>query len=312
MNQYPYEGSTRPQEPDVEPDACEDSNCPADSQVPRWLCTTCDCTFCDICWDRQAAHKRGKRGQQGRPHEKTDKRVFDRLISIFDPPEDPQELTLLHSEDEETLWFGVEHTEGEKCTFRNTGRSAALMAATKKFGSSDRYPQLVSFVGQTGEYLLHVSTMIEHVVTSVGAGKSTLIKVLVDLQKFNSPVQKNFFKSPIAGSAKNDRAPTSGDVHLYIDPRTAFDDLPVLYADCEGLEGGESPPRANQLKAKAQKAFFDFNKTVEDRTLEFKSNMSGSDRGAREAAVREIYPRILYTFSDVVVFVLRETRYRLP
>ncbi len=80
----------------------------------------------------------------------------------------------------------------------------------------------------------------------LGAGKSSLMKMLVSLKEqrlsFNSALP---FRSPVVGSVKNDKSPTSGDVHLYVDPETAYGPLPLLYADCEGLEGGETPPRAN-------------------------------------------------------------------
>lgn len=47
---------------------------------------------------------------------------------------------------------------------------------------------------------------------------------------------------------KHDKSPTSGDVHLYADPKTAYTRLPMLYADCEGLQGGEIEPAANKLR----------------------------------------------------------------
>lgn len=53
----------------------------------------------------------------------------------------------------------------------------------------------------------------------LGAGKSTLIKVLVDYQERMKNIQNTEeFPSPVAGSA-NAHAPTSGDVHLYADVR---------------------------------------------------------------------------------------------
>lgn len=58
------------------------------------------------------------------------------------------------------------------------------------------------------------------------------------------------FESPVAGSMKHDKSPTSGDVHLYADPETAYTRLPMLYADCEGLSGGEMEPAANKLRQK--------------------------------------------------------------
>jgi hypothetical protein len=38
--------------------------------------------------------------------------------------------------------------------------------------------------------------------------------------------------------------PTSGDVHLYGDPKTIDSQYPLLFADCEGFYGGNSAPRS--------------------------------------------------------------------
>ena len=118
------------------------------------------------------------------------------------------------------------------------------------------------------------------------------------------------FKSPVAGSVKNDKSPTSGHVHLYTDPETAFGPLPLLYADCEGLDGGETAPVADQLRepsrklVQGQKRQRLFN-TKPRQLVYAKTN---SEARNREWAVKKVYPRLLYTFSDVVVFVLRNTR----
>jgi hypothetical protein len=130
--------------------------------------------------------------------------------------------------------------------------------------------------------------------------------MLVSLKESNlNQAIDDLFKTPISGSVKDDRSPTSGDVHLYIDPQTAFSDLPMLYADCEGLEGGEVPPRAKTIKRMLKQS----PKTVYHGTArEMKVPTDKSQTGLREYAVRNVYPRLLYTFSDVIVFVLKNTR----
>jgi hypothetical protein len=92
-------------------------------------------------------------------HEKTDKTVYERLKNILQPPSDAQELTQLHIEDEDTTWFGIEKDVGGQPIFQDHGRYAALMAETKQPGTSVRYPQLVSFVGQTGRNYIIRRTM---------------------------------------------------------------------------------------------------------------------------------------------------------
>jgi hypothetical protein len=143
--------SSRRQPAPVKVDPCEGSDCPAKPETSRWLCVSCDCTYCDLCWENQAPHKQGKLGQNGLPHEKTSKDVFERLRSIFEPPEKKSELLKLHLEDEETLWFGIEKDENNKYIFNDNGRYTTLMTMTKQPTATERYPLLVSFVGQTGK-----------------------------------------------------------------------------------------------------------------------------------------------------------------
>ena len=114
----------------------------------------------------------------------------------------------------------------------------------------------------------------------------------------------------MVGSVKNDKSPTSGDVHLYVDPDTAYGPLPLLYADCEGLEGGQTAPRATQLREAMQSSGKSQirQRLFGTRPRELIIAKKNSDAKDREWAVRKVYPRLLYTFSDVVVFVLRNTR----
>lgn len=126
--------------------------------------------------------------------------------------------------------------------------------------------------------------------------------------KTNSTAEAHF-QSPVPGSV-NDNMPVSAGVHLYADPRNIMTDAPVLYADCEGLEGGESNPKADTIK-------------VQDRALENRERyvrrsnvvsrklawaLGDKKKSKREYVVTELYPRLLYTFSDVVVFVLRNSK----
>lgn len=143
--------------------------------------------------------------------------------------------------------------------------------------------------------------------TALGAGKSTLIKMLVSLKELNmTKTMDDLFKTPVSGSFKDDRSPTSGDVHLYIDPQSAFSDLPMLYADCEGLEGGEVPPQSKTLLSSIKP------KNIKSDQFTSREMNLPADKalktGTREWAVRNVYPRLLYTFSDVIVFVLKNTR----
>lgn len=118
------------------------------------------------------------------------------------------------------------------------------------------------------------------------------------------------FRSPVVGSIKNDTLPTSGDVHLYVDPETAYGPLPLLYADCEGLDGGEAVPVAYKMRESMHRSGQSHlhRRLFSSHPRELVYAKTNTKARNREWALRKVYPRLLYTFSDVVVFVLRNTR----
>ena len=133
---------------------CEGSECTGAASTARSLCLNCSSVYCESCWDKQGPHQAGKTGPDGLPHERTDKEIYERLKRILDPPESISELSRLHQEDESTIWFGIEKDLNGPPLFLDHGRFAALMADTKQPNGGMRYPQLVSFVGETGEQCL--------------------------------------------------------------------------------------------------------------------------------------------------------------
>ena len=138
-----------------------------------------------------------------------------------------------------------------------------------------------------------------------------------------NPTAKARFPSPVVGSV-NDSIPVSANVHLYGDPHTISTDTPVLYADCEGLEGGESAPKAEAFKSQERALDMhsphgfpsEFSTRKRERRYKKGNGVSrkiawalgDKEKSKREYAVTELYPRVLYTFSDVVVFVLRNPK----
>ncbi|KAM3089514.1 hypothetical protein ACMFMG_001101 [Clarireedia jacksonii] len=262
--------------------------------------------FCGDCWSKERPHRPGAVGFDGRPHEKTDKRVVDRLRKILEPKRTPAEQQEQHKSDEDTTWFGIARDSANMPIFQDYGRYAKIMAKSRTSSVKVRYPQLVSFIGQTG------------------AGKSTLVKMLIEHQ---DRVTDEFsetniqFSSPVTGSV-NDNIPTSGDVHLYSDPTTHNSGQPILYADCEGLNGGENLPRGARVKARDDSAPPAARSQSSNNDPHFRKKLRkvahSSQRDLawavdpetrkREYAVTQLYPRLLYTFSDVVVFVLRNPK----
>ena len=74
-----------------------------------------------------------------------------------------EEQEILHRNDLDTAWFGIVREQGELPLFQDYGRYSTLMTNTSRRervlnyanivgGRDTRYPSLVSFVGQTGNY----------------------------------------------------------------------------------------------------------------------------------------------------------------
>ncbi|PQE03570.1 patatin-like serine protein [Rutstroemia sp. NJR-2017a BVV2] len=277
------------------------------TEAKTFTCIQCNNdTFCGYCWSKERSHRPGAVGFDGKPHEKTEKRVVDRLRKILEPKRTPAEQQEQQKSDEDTTWFGIARDSANMPMFQDYGRYAKIMAQSRTSGIKVRYPQLVSFIGQTG------------------AGKSTLVKMLIEHQdrvadEFSDTITQ--FPSPVTGSI-NDNIPTSGDVHLYSDPITHNSSQPMLYADCEGLNGGENVPRGARCKvrdeaappaARSQSSNNDqnFRKKLQKVAHSSQRDLAWAvnpETRKREYAVTQLYPRLLYTFSDVVVFVLRNPK----
>lgn len=270
-------------------------------KVITYFCINCDSTFCDECWDKERPHTQGKLGPDGLPHEKADPIIVNRLKETFTPTDDPQTQEEMHLRDEDTTWFGIARDSTNVPVFQDFGRYATLLTNSAT-GESLRYPLLVSFIGQTG------------------AGKSTIVKMLIEQQRGHGKASAHLFPAPIPGSARNESVPTSGDVHLYADPDTATTSFPMLYADCEGLEGGENVPIAVRHRDidHHPPPTTKYGLVGDTRDVKKRWKFRGSQREIvwattpetqkRQYAVTELYPRLLYTFSDVIVFVLQNSK----
>lgn len=128
--------------------------------------------------------------------------------------------------------------------------------------------------------------------------------------------EKGTFDTPVVGRLDDGLTPTSGDVHLYPDPISFSSQRPVLYADCEGIQGGDSLPKAVEGKPEvwSKPVYVQHSKgkvkairNFADRSLQWAKLDHGKKR--RSFSVRNLFPRILYTFSDVIVFVLRAQKW---
>lgn len=117
-----------------------------------FTCIQCNSnSFCsDECWFEWDFHRPGAKGVDNLPHEKVDAVVVNKLRRILEPERTSAEYELEHKSDEGTLWFGIEREASKKPNLRDHGRFAALMAGNRRQDRSNRYPSLVSFIGETG------------------------------------------------------------------------------------------------------------------------------------------------------------------
>lgn len=309
---------------------CEDT-------LPKslWFCGVCKLAYCDSCWEMQATHRVKLKALVPTPHEKTPLDIAEKVGKVLAPTEDVQRREALHREDENTAWFGkyLGYLPSPVMNIANVHYATHLnlnhwvRRLTKEIGIerlSDSSPLLLQDYGRLNDFLddweakkdPHTSSprtpSLVSFVGQTGAGKSSLVKLLID---FASNDKDPNYSTPVIGS-RTDHLPTSEDVHLYLDPRTASTNRPILFADCEGLDGGDREPVGARLKLRFRKEdeqaarnnddFFKRKRVLYDCPLQW-SMKSGKAR-SRGFAVTHVYPRLLYAFSDVIVYVLMNHR----
>jgi len=109
--------------------------------------------------------------------------------------------------------------------------------------------------------------------------------------------------TPVIGTKID--SPTSGDVHIFPDPKSLNTHRPLFFADSEGFGGGNRAPLAARAKESNKK----FKLTSHPhRAKTRKREIATSEKCTRQWAVDELYPRILFTFSDVVCLVSKNFR----
>ena len=129
----------------------------------RLYCNACKDLFCQPCWDLQIPHKKNRLAPGSIPHEPTDLSIAKKIDAVLELKITDEEQEILHRNDRDTAWFGIVREQGELPLFQDYGRYSTLMtntsrqekilnSATVVGGRDTRYPSLVSFVGQTGNY----------------------------------------------------------------------------------------------------------------------------------------------------------------
>lgn len=174
-------GSVRPSAPPPPQHRGQVRCCVCNRHVKAWKCVQCDDSFCAECWPTQRPHhvclssklpknvqlhqrartanvsfasQPGKVGIDGRQHEMVDIEVIQRLSKIFSQPT-REEQNYRHELDINTTWFGVVN-EANQPFLQYSNRIADILQESQIGEYRERFPHLVSFVGQTGTSLSRV------------------------------------------------------------------------------------------------------------------------------------------------------------
>ncbi|KAK5662366.1 hypothetical protein OQA88_8276 [Cercophora sp. LCS_1] len=146
--------------------------------------------------------------------------------SITEELEIPQRLqdqtAYLHLDDLRTTWFGVPHDQKDSPPKLFVWPRLQNLLSNASDQPDYQYPSLVSFVGDTG------------------SGKSTIIKAMIRMLAPQTHYHARY-QVPVPGTGHDQFTSTSSDVHLYADPWTISTEVPMLFADCEGLIGTSTP-----------------------------------------------------------------------
>ncbi|KAH7382108.1 hypothetical protein BKA64DRAFT_713345 [Cadophora sp. MPI-SDFR-AT-0126] len=323
-------------------------------EVPGEINSLCVCAGCNgrpyhkTCWPDAIPHQPSEGFEICKPPVDFTEYVWVKWLLYSKTS--PEQQALLHKDDIWSTWFGVpQHLEYNESSPRLYiyPRLQYLITQAQELrddgNALKQHPSLVSFFGDTG------------------GGKSTLIKALV----YNAS-QDTTEQVPVPGNNADRHKSTSGDIHLYCDPKTIHTKVPIFYADCEGLRGsgvsaatrvatGDVPSAPQSKLSKASnygyghlssrhhlprhtmrhtpglsptevRATTSSHKSTASRKLQWARTMTtGSSApslgmyayaqeqlevhpASRQVIVTDLYPRLLYTFSDVVCYITNNPR----
>ncbi|KAH8672607.1 hypothetical protein BGZ60DRAFT_563027 [Tricladium varicosporioides] len=268
------------------------------------VCSACREHFCLKQWAEERRHD--PENPNSASHRQIPVHIYEFVDKTLNANVKTHEQDLLHEADARSLWFGMTTEGGTSPQFINSDVYQDLISSSFH-DRHQQFPSLASFVGPTG------------------AGKSTLIKSLSKIGSLESGQESGErpFPTPVPGTIENLGAPASADVHLYADPATLDSSAPLLFIDCEGLDGGNHAPEAAKLRqilSKHGKKLFQYMRDftpagpqpVHPGPELTGAGMSSLQRKqlsptpTRKFCVEDLYPRMLYSFSDVVCFVTQQ------
>ncbi|TGJ70891.1 hypothetical protein EYR41_002905 [Orbilia oligospora] len=269
-------------------ESCEETECDTCEEpiLGEPMGCLCSGVYCEDCFRKhiKQMERKGRGGEHGQA-ETWEPSVADMIWGKVSKAIAEIDLSTLFIEDEKAKWFGhrsrTSKQDGEPNPIETqyiveTSRLEDLMAQSLNFrpdSPSTQFPSIVSFVGATG------------------AGKSLLVRYLIHLGETDSETTWEDMQSPITGESTSFR-PTTGEVNLYADPSTIGTSTPLLLVDCEGIDGSvvsiasDYQTKWHNLKEKSSRKVYYLGHQTDQNDV-----------------VEDIYPRLLYIFSDVVCYV---------
>ena len=243
----------------------------------------------------------------------------------------------MHERDRKAEWFTVNSGpfEDSEATVQITERFRKLCDPryVNNRSSSESYPSIVSFIGDTGvgkSTLVNAMSVMGQIQSQISdaASQSGFSPPNSTRRPSNLPkVEQARRDGPVTRSGDPRRAtePTSSGVHLYLDPgvnkvcyhHTREEEaVPILFADCEGFGGGtnttnaersmQAPPitqsRRNSATSLGRRSSRTTWSTGRNITNELEITLP-EIKNAGKAGAELYYARFLYAFSDVIVFV---------
>lgn len=98
--------------------------------------------------------------RNGKPHERANPFIVSRFRQILEPTRTEEEHEAELLEDQDTTWFGYGRDASNVPQLYDYGRFSAILAETRTEETGERYPQLASFIGETGMHVLTPSNNV--------------------------------------------------------------------------------------------------------------------------------------------------------